>query len=92
MAAVPAKGADWAFLSSGTWSLLGVVTRRSVTSPEAFSTGVVNEMTLEGYFLLRGIMGLGSSSRCVRRGNGKAKHIRTMTWSDWLSILRKPVR
>jgi rhamnulokinase len=58
VAAIPAKGADWAFLSSGTWSLLGVVTREVCTSAEAFSTGVVNEMTLGGFLLLHGIMGL----------------------------------
>lgn len=56
--AVPAQGADWAFLSSGTWSLLGVVTREVCTSAEAFSAGVVNEVTLGGFLLLHGIMGL----------------------------------
>ena len=58
VAAVPAQGADWVFLSSGTWSLLGAITREVCTSPEAFAAGVVNEMTLGGFLLLHGIMGL----------------------------------
>ena len=58
VAAAPAKGDDWAFLSSGTWSILGALTKEVVTSREAFSARVVNELTLQSFFLCRNIMGL----------------------------------
>jgi len=58
VAAVPARGKDWAFLSSGTWSILGTLTPEVVTSPAAFSAGLFNELTLQSFFLCRNIMGL----------------------------------
>jgi len=58
VAAVPSKGADWAFLSSGTWSILGALTDEVVTSQEAFAAGMCNELTLDSFFLCRNIMGL----------------------------------
>ena len=58
VAAVPAQGGDWAFLSCGTWSVVGALTPEVVTSPQAFAAGVFNELTLRSYFLCRNIMGL----------------------------------
>ena len=58
VAAVPADGADWAFLSSGTWSVVGALTPEVITSPEAYAAGLLNELTLESYFLCRNTMGL----------------------------------
>ncbi len=58
VAAVPGNGNDWAFLSSGTWSVLGALTDHVVTSPEAFLAGVCNELTVQNFFLCRNIMGL----------------------------------
>jgi rhamnulokinase len=58
VAAVPARGEDWAFLSCGTWSVVGALTPQVVTSPQAFAAGVFNELTLQSYFLCRNIVGL----------------------------------
>jgi rhamnulokinase len=58
VAAVPGKQGDWAFLSSGTWSAIGALTEQVITSPEAFSAGVFNELTLGSFFVCRNIMGL----------------------------------
>ncbi|MGA3325171.1 MAG: rhamnulokinase family protein [Terriglobia bacterium] len=58
VAAVPAEGADWAFLSSGTWSVVGALTPEVVTSPEAYAAGMFNELTLQSYFLCRNTIGL----------------------------------
>jgi rhamnulokinase len=58
VAAVPARGEDWAFLSCGTWSVLGALSDRVVTSPEAYAAGVFNELTFKGRFLCRNIIGL----------------------------------
>lgn len=58
VAAVPARGDDWAFISSGTWSILGTLHDEVVTSPDAFAARVVNELTVDSLFLARNIMGL----------------------------------
>jgi rhamnulokinase len=58
VAAVPAQGEDWAFLSCGTWSVVGTLTPEVVTSSQAFAAGAFNELTLQSYFLCRNIMGL----------------------------------
>ncbi len=58
VAAVPARGEDWLFLSCGTWSILGALTEQVVTTEEAFEAGLCNEMTLGSLFLCRNIMGL----------------------------------
>ena len=58
VAAVPAEGDDWAFVSSGTWSVVGALTDRVVTTPEALAAGFCNELTVGSFFLCRNIMGL----------------------------------
>jgi len=58
VAAVPAQGGDWAFLSCGSWSVVGALTPEVVISPQAFTAGMFNELTLQSYFLCRNIMGL----------------------------------
>jgi rhamnulokinase len=59
VAAVPGQGEDWAFISSGTWSVVGAMTERLVTSAEAYAAGLCNELTLQRFFLCHNIMGLG---------------------------------
>jgi rhamnulokinase len=58
VAAVPGRGEDWAFLSSGTWSILGSLSDGVVTTPEALAAGLSNELTMHSFFLCRNIMGL----------------------------------
>jgi rhamnulokinase len=60
VAAVPAEGkAPWAYVSSGTWSLVGVESTSPVLSPEALAAGVTNEGGVCGtYRLLTNVMGL----------------------------------
>jgi rhamnulokinase len=62
VAAVPAAGeapGNWAYLSSGTWSLLGVELDRPMTSREAFEAGFTNEQGVGGKTrFLRNIAGL----------------------------------
>ena len=57
--AVPAEEEDYIFLSSGTWSLLGVETVDYNCSQEGFEAGFTNEGGYGGtYRYLRNIMGL----------------------------------
>jgi len=57
-AAIPASGANWAFLSSGTWSILGRLRPEPVTTAEFLENGFSNEYTLGSWFLCRNIIGL----------------------------------
>jgi len=58
VAAVPGQGDDWAFISSGTWSVLGALTDRFYTGPDALAAGIANELTLNSSFIARNIVGL----------------------------------
>ena len=59
VAAVPTKTANFAYLSSGTWSLLGLEMPQPVIDDAAFAAGVTNEGGVEGtYRLMQNVMGL----------------------------------
>ena len=58
VASVPAEGENWAFLSCGTWSILGSLVDDPVTSPEALAAGFANEGTLGGWYMCKNILGL----------------------------------
>ena len=68
VAAVPAAGKGWAYLSSGTWSLLGVETKKSVITDQSRQYNFTNEV---GYGhsirLLRNIIGLWIQQECRRQ-------------------------
>lgn len=69
VAAVPTEAAEgrWAYLSSGTWSLLGVERPTPVLSRTAFQAGLSNEGGVGGTTrLLQNIMGLWLVQECRR--------------------------
>lgn len=55
IAALPQRGA---YISSGTWSLLGAELKEPVTSPEAMTANFTNEGGIFGIRFLKNIMGL----------------------------------
>jgi len=66
VAAVPADG-RFAFLSSGTWSLLGTELQRPIVDERALAWNFTNEVGIGGtYRLLRNIMGLWLVEGCRR--------------------------
>lgn len=66
VAAIPGKG-DFAFLSSGTWSLFGVETDEPVFSDLVFDAQYSNEGTVQGGFrTLKNIIGLWLIQECRR--------------------------
>jgi rhamnulokinase len=74
VAAVPAEGDDWAYLSSGTWSLLGVESPKPVITKESREFNFTNEAGLGGTTrLLKNIVGLWIVQEC-RRAWLKAGH------------------
>ncbi|HTB85567.1 MAG TPA: rhamnulokinase family protein [Candidatus Sulfotelmatobacter sp.] len=68
VAAVPATGGNWAYLSSGTWSLMGVEWPQPVINEQSRSLGFTNEI---GYGnsvrLLKNIIGLWIVQECRRQ-------------------------
>jgi rhamnulokinase len=72
VAAVPAVGDDFAYISSGTWSLVGVELEEPVTTPEALAANVTNEAGLEGTIrALKNVMGLWLLQECRREWAGE---------------------
>ncbi len=67
VAAVPARGEDFVYLSSGTWSLMGVETREPILTEEALANNLTNEGGVFGTFrVLKNIMGLWLVQECRR--------------------------
>jgi rhamnulokinase len=70
VAAVPTAGTgrgNWAYISSGTWSLLGVELAAPNLSPQAAAMNLTNEGGVDGsYRLLKNIMGLWILQCCRR--------------------------
>lgn len=67
VAAVPARGRDFAYISSGTWSLMGVETPQPVISDDSLAWNFTNEGGVFGTFrLLKNIMGLWLVQECRR--------------------------
>jgi rhamnulokinase len=67
VAAVPAIGNDWAYLSSGTWSLLGAELTEPIVTDAACEAGFTNEVGLGGTIrFLKNIAGLWVLQECRR--------------------------
>jgi len=59
VAAVPASEGNWAYLSSGTWSLMGVEWPRPIINDQSRNLGFTNEIGLgDSVRLLKNIIGL----------------------------------
>ena len=59
--------ARWAYISSGTWSLMGLELPNPVLTPRALELNVTNEGGIDGtYRLLKNIMGLWLVQECRR--------------------------
>jgi len=67
--AVPAVGdADWAYLSSGTWSLMGIEVSQAIINDKTFEYDFTNEGGVENTIrLLKNIMGLWLMQECRRQ-------------------------
>ncbi len=67
VAAVPAEGEDWAFISSGTWSLVGVEVPQAILTDESLGLNISNEGGVAGTFRhLKNVMGLWILQECRR--------------------------
>ncbi len=70
VAAIPTANtgrANWAYISSGTWSLMGVELDNAILSSRALELNLTNEGGIDGtYRLLKNIMGLWLVQECRR--------------------------
>ena len=63
--AVPAEEKDWAYISSGTWSLMGLELEEPLVNDKTFEYNFSNEGGAEGTFrFLKNIMGLWLLQQC----------------------------
>jgi rhamnulokinase len=79
VAAVPTENtgaANWAYISSGTWSLMGLELPQPILTPQALEWNVTNEGGIDGtYRLLKNIMGLWLVQECRRSFERSGKNL-----------------
>ena len=79
VASVPARTENYAYISSGTWSLIGVVSDQAILSDQAFDDQFSNEGTITGgYRPLRNIMGMWIIQNCKRSWDREEN----LSWDD----------
>lgn len=65
VAAVPAQGENSAYISSGTWSLVGLENRQAILTPAALAANATNEGGVYGTWrFLKNVMGLWILQQC----------------------------
>ena len=88
---VPAEGENWAFLSSGTWSLLGIESPEPIVSEETLEMNFTNEGGVDGTTrFLKNIMGMWLIQECKRVWDAEKE----ISWSEIveLSQLAEPFK
>jgi len=88
---VPATGKDWAYISSGTWSLMGIESDKPLISKEILELNFTNEGGVEGTTrFLKNIMGMWLLQECRRIWSREVNY----SWSEMvdLSTLSQPFK
>jgi sugar (pentulose or hexulose) kinase len=76
VAAVPASGGKWAYLSSGTWSLMGVEVPKAIINDKSFNYEFTNEGGVDNTIrLLKNIMGLWLIQECKRQWQSEGSNL-----------------
>ena len=76
VAAVPAQTENWAYISSGTWSLMGIEVSDSIISNQVLSLNFTNEGGVANTFrFLKNIMGLWLLQECRRTWSRRGRDI-----------------
>ncbi len=75
VAAVPAQNERFAYLSSGTWSLMGVEVKDAIINGESFEQNFTNEGGVGGTVcFLKNICGMWLLERCRKEWEGKGSY------------------
>ncbi len=83
IASVPAEGDNWAYLSSGTWSLLGIESPEPLVSEQTLEMNFTNEGGVEGTTrFLKNIMGMWLIQECKRIWDEEA----LMDWNEIVEL------
>lgn len=85
IASVPARNANFAYISSGTWSLMGIESAEPIISDQTATMNFTNEGGVEGTTrFLKNIMGLWLIQEC-RRCWAKEKEY---SWEEMVEMVR----
>jgi rhamnulokinase len=80
---VPAQGENWAYLSSGTWSLLGIESPVPLVSEKTLEMNFTNEGGVDGTTrFLKNIMGMWLIQECKRLWDTKS----AMGWHEIVAL------
>jgi rhamnulokinase len=83
---VPAKGKNWAYISSGTWSLMGIETDKPLISKEILDLNFTNEGGVEGTTrFLKNIMGMWLLQECRKRWSQFINY----SWDEMVNLSTK---
>jgi len=75
VASVPAEGAKWVFISSGTWSIMGIESPKPIISEETLKMNFTNEGGVEGTTRFsKNIMGMWLIQECRRIWAGEISY------------------
>ncbi|MGB8479834.1 MAG: FGGY-family carbohydrate kinase [Acidobacteriaceae bacterium] len=75
IAGIPAQGDDWAYISSGTWSLVGALLDQPCAGPESARLNFTNEGGVGGRIcFLRNINGLWLQDQCMEAWKADGEH------------------
>ncbi len=86
-ASIPAEGDDWAYISSGTWCMVGVETDAPVINDMSFALNISNSGgSLGKNLFLKNVMGLWIIQQCKKAWN------RTMPDLDYPEIVERAVK
>ena len=86
VASVPAMHDDYAFISSGTWSIMGFVSPHAIVSDSVYTSHLSNEGTVDGgYRLLHNTMGMWILQCCKRQWDKESK----LSWKDIDELVAK---
>jgi len=91
IASVPATGKNWAYISSGTWSLMGIESDKPLISKEILALNFTNEGGVEGTTrFLKNIMGMWLLQECRRVWSNQNNY----SWSEMveLSTMAQPFK
>jgi rhamnulokinase len=84
VAAVPGQGQNWAYLSSGTWSLIGVEIPAPVITPQSRELSFTNEVGFAGTIrFLKNIVGMWIVEECRREWAQQGKNYDYNVLDQW---------
>jgi len=91
IAGIPAQGDDWAYISSGTWSLVGTLLDKPCVGPEAARLNFTNEGGVGGKIcFLRNVNGLWLLQQCIEGWNAAGAEWTAETLIDAAEKLSAP--